>query len=230
MTVAAPEEPHGNGKQESPEEEDGAEFGEEEKKGDKSVGNVSITVHESVVEPRGDGRGRRVQLGFVFFGDFEIHGREIHAMFEVLLFSFHLLDFAAHTSDFLFDFEDVADFSGALGEDGLETLLGFAGIFETGDEVGVLLGDFFAVLIFVFDVAERFEFGESGGELRRGDAERRFGGAGGTLRSAGAKISGVAVVADKDGIERGPRGVEIFRYESKRYAPRDHGSRRNECL
>jgi hypothetical protein len=40
-----------------------------------------------------------------------------------------LLDFASDAGDFLFDFEDVADFSGALGEDGLEALLGLARIF-----------------------------------------------------------------------------------------------------
>jgi hypothetical protein len=39
-----------------------------------------------------------------------------------------LLDFAAHAGDLLFDFEDVADFSGSLREDGFEALFGFAGI------------------------------------------------------------------------------------------------------
>jgi hypothetical protein len=69
---------------------------------------------------------------------------------------FHLLDFATDAGDFLFDFEDVADFAGALREDGLEALFSFAGIFQARDEIGVLLGDFFAVLRFEFDAAERF--------------------------------------------------------------------------
>jgi hypothetical protein len=43
-------------------------------------------------------------------------------MFEVFLFGFHLLNFAADAGNFLFNFEDVADFSGAFSEDGLETL------------------------------------------------------------------------------------------------------------
>ena len=69
-------------------------------------------------------------------------------MLEIFLFGFHLFDFAADAGDFLFDCEDIADFSGALNEDGLEALLGFAGIFEASDEIGMLLGDFFAVLRF----------------------------------------------------------------------------------
>ena len=54
-------------------------------------------------------------------------------MLEVFLFGFHLFYFAADSGDFLFDAEDVADFSGALGEDSLEALLGFARILEARD-------------------------------------------------------------------------------------------------
>jgi hypothetical protein len=64
--------------------------------------------------------------------------------------------FATDAGDFLLDFEDVADFAGALRKDGLEALFGFAGIFQARDEIGVLLRDFFAVLRFEFNAAEGF--------------------------------------------------------------------------
>jgi hypothetical protein len=60
-------------------------------------------------------------------------------MLESFLLRLHLLNFAADASDFLLDGQDVADLASALEENGLEALLGFAGILEASDEVGMLL-------------------------------------------------------------------------------------------
>jgi hypothetical protein len=70
------------------------------------------------------------------------------------LLGFHLLDFPADACDFLFDLEDVLYLAGASAENILESLLGLAGILKPCDEVGVLLGDFFAVLRFRFKPAK----------------------------------------------------------------------------
>src|SRR5277367_5245447 len=116
-------------------------------------------------------------------------------MLEVFLFGFHLLDFAANPGDLLFNFEDVADLAGALGENGLEPLFGFAGVFEALDQVGVLLSDFFAALVFEFDAAEGLEFGERRGELRRGHTERRLEKTSSILRSIDTEICSISAVA-----------------------------------
>src|SRR5579859_6767753 len=136
-------------------------------------------------------------------------------MLEVFLLGFHLLDFAADASNFLLDFQDITDFAGALGEDGLQALFGFAGVFQTRDEIGVLLSDFLAVLVFVLDVAERFEFRKSCQKLRSWNAERGLNRASGSLRSADTQIGGVAVVADENGIECFAIGVEVFDKDGK---------------
>ena len=61
-----------------------------------------------------------------------------------------MLDFAADAGDFLFDAENVADFSGALLEDGLKTLLGFRRILQARYEIGMLLSNLLAILGFSF--------------------------------------------------------------------------------
>src|SRR5690348_2418607 len=126
VTPTAPGQPHGNKKSEDPEEKNRAVLCEEENNGEESVGEVAIAVDRGIMDQRGDGRSRGIELGFVLLREFEVDGGKIDAMLEVFLFGFHLFDFAADAGDFLFDFEDVADFAGALREDGLETLLGFA--------------------------------------------------------------------------------------------------------
>ena len=133
VTPAAPREPSRNEEQEEPEKEHRSVLGEEENDREKSVGDVAVAIDGGVADLRGDGGGRGVELGFVFLGEFEIDGGEVDAMLEIFLFGFHLFDFAADARDFLFDFEDVADFAGAVREDGLEALLGFAGIFQARD-------------------------------------------------------------------------------------------------
>lgn len=126
VTPTAPGQPGGDNKSEDPEEKNRAVFCEEENDGEKSVGDVAIAVDRGVVDQRGDGGSRGIELGFIFLRELKVERGKVDAMLEVFLFGFHLFDFAADASDFLFDFEDVADFAGALGEDGLETLLGFA--------------------------------------------------------------------------------------------------------
>ena len=74
-------------------------------------------------------------------------------MFQRLLLRFHLLDFAANARDLFFHFEDVLHFAGARAENILEALLGFAGVFQPREKIGVLLSDFFAVLRFGLDTA-----------------------------------------------------------------------------
>ena len=74
-------------------------------------------------------------------------------MLQRLLLGFHLLDFAANARNLLFDFEDVLHFAGARAENILEALLGFAGVLQPGEKIGVLLGHFFAVLRFGLDTA-----------------------------------------------------------------------------
>ena len=64
--------------------------------------------------------GGGIELGFILLGETEVDGGEVDAVLEIFLFGFHLLDLVADAGDFLFYLEDVADFSGALREDGLE--------------------------------------------------------------------------------------------------------------
>ena len=174
------------------------------------------------MDQRGDGGGWGIELGFVFFGEFQVDGGEVDAVLEIFLFGFHLFDFAADTGDFLFDAKDVADFSGALGEDGLETLLGFGGVFQTGNQISMLLGDFFSVLVFGLGATEGFYLNERGGELRRGNAQGGLERTRGTLRRVDGKVGRVTVVASDDGVERCARGIEIFRDNGERDGAGDH--------
>jgi hypothetical protein len=75
---------------------------------------------------------------------------------QILLLGFHLLDFAANARYLLFDFQHVLHLAGTGAQNILEALLGFAGVFQARDEIGVLLRDFFTVLGFDFDAAECF--------------------------------------------------------------------------
>ncbi len=71
-----------------------------------------------------------------------------------MLLGFHLLDFATNAGDFLFDLEVVLHFAGAGAKNVLKALLGFAGVLEASDEVGMLLRNFFAAVGFVFNTTE----------------------------------------------------------------------------
>jgi len=84
------------------------------------------------------GRGSG-ELGLVLFGKFQVDSGKADAMFQRLLLRFHLLDFAPNARDLFFDFEDVLHLAGARAENILEALLGFAGVFQPREKIGVLL-------------------------------------------------------------------------------------------
>ena len=92
-------------------------------------------------------------MGFVLFSELDFDGGEVYSVFEGLLLGFHGLDLAADGGDLLFDFEDIGESAGALGEDAAEAVFGLAGVVEACCEVGVLFGDLFAGLSFVLDAA-----------------------------------------------------------------------------
>lgn len=93
----------------------------------------------------------------------------------------------------------------------------------------MLLGDFFAVLVFQLDTAERFQLGEGGGKLRRGNPQRGLDGAGRALRRAGAEIRGIAMVASENSVERDARRIEIFRNDRERDGACDHWLGKNSA-
>lgn len=111
---------------------------------------------QSIAE-RGSGQ---TELGLGLLGELQVDGGEVDAMFEGLLLRLHGFDFAPDDCDFLLDGEDFFDLAGALLEDGAQAIFGFAGVFEAGGEVCVLLGDFFAGLGFIFNAAEGPDFAE----------------------------------------------------------------------
>jgi hypothetical protein len=89
----------------------------------------------------------------------EFDGGELDAVFEGPLLRFHAFNIATDARDPLLHLQDLDDVSGALLKDGAEALFGFAGVFQARNQVGVLPGDFFAGLRFVFDTAEGFQIG-----------------------------------------------------------------------
>jgi hypothetical protein len=93
-------------------------------------------------------------------------------VFERLLLGFHGFDFATYPGDFFFDLQDVFDLSSSTLEDVAEALFGFTGVLKASDEVRMLLGQFFAGLVFIEHATERFETGERRREFVSRNAKR----------------------------------------------------------
>jgi hypothetical protein len=75
------------------------------------------------------------------------------------LVGLHGLDFATDAGDFLFDLEDVFNFSGALSKDIPEALFCLSRVLQARDKIGMLLGDFLAGLLFPLDASNCSEVG-----------------------------------------------------------------------
>ena len=175
--VAAPDEEDRQAENREPDEQNRAVFLTEEHKSEQHLRRVAHPGNECVMDAVRDGGRRRVELRFVILDELEFDACEVHAVFEGLLLGFHLFDLATDAGDLFFDLEDVFDLSGALLEDGAQALFGFAGVLEARNQIGVLLGDFLAGLRLVFDAADGFEIGKSGGEFGSRDAQRGLKGA-----------------------------------------------------
>src|SRR5438876_462062 len=152
--VPPPEAPGRNPHEGEPEQEAGTRLREKKNQGPESLERIAKAVDTRVAELDQDRWRRRVELGFVFFGKFQVDGGEVDAMLERFLFGFHLLDFAPDAGDFLFDIKNIFYLAGARSKDVLEAKLRLAVILDASNEVCVLLRDFFAILRFAFDTAE----------------------------------------------------------------------------
>jgi len=78
-------------------------------------------------------------------------------VFESLQLGFHAFYLATHAGDLLFYLENLFNLSGALLKDGAEALFGITSSLQALHQVGVLLGNLFTGLRFVFHAAQRLE-------------------------------------------------------------------------
>jgi len=153
--IAAPEQPCWEEQNHEPKKERGTGLGEEQ----HDASRLSETVRKpltaalrSCIPTEGAG-----DVSWALYSSAILNRSwRSHAVFERFLLSFHMLDLPADARDFLFDLEDVLYLAGASAENILESLLGLAGILKPCHKVGVLLGDFFAVLRFSFKPTRAF--------------------------------------------------------------------------
>jgi len=89
----------------------------------------------------------------------------------------------------------------------------------------VLLGDFLAGLRLVFDAADGFEIGKSGGEFGSRDAQRGLKGARSVLGGRSGELRGVAMMAREDAVERSAGRGEVFHNYGERDGAGDQGGR-----
>ena len=149
-----PEAPRRNPQEREPEQQAGAGLREKQDQGKEVPEGTAKAAYGSVAKLDQGGRHGGIELGLVFLGEFELDAGEVHAVLQVFLFRFHLLDFTPYAGDLLLDFKNIFDLAGARSQDVLEAKFRLSVIFDAGGEIRVLLSDLFTVLAFPVDPAK----------------------------------------------------------------------------
>jgi len=151
--IAPPKAPGGDAKWRQPEQKAWAGFHEKKNQRQETFERIAKAIDGGVAELDQHRRGGGVELGLVLLSQLQVDSGKLDAVLQIFLLGLHLLDFAAHAGDLLLHVENIFDLARSRSKNVLETKLRLAVILDASNKVGVLLGDFFAVLHFILDAS-----------------------------------------------------------------------------